>query len=238
VSDDDELLERFRAANPVRASTPRQSAEADALLERVLTTRPRPRHRTIVVMIVLAVTFAGLALGGFVWLRHAGGRERAQAVCFEADDVRAHTQLVVSNGDAIDACAALWRAGRFGSQLPSHLAACVLKTGGIAVFPGEAGTTCVRLGLAVANDEAHSAIAQMTADLTHAVTLRCYDASASEALARSALQAHHLEGWNVVIGRDPPFSATNPCGSVAVREVARTILIVAVPDLQPDSPSG
>src|SRR5204863_23442 len=69
--------------------------------------------------------------------------------CYAKASLATGTASIVtpSLGNPVKACAALWAAGDFGTTNVPGLDACVLPGGAPAVFPGESGSVCDRLGL-------------------------------------------------------------------------------------------
>jgi hypothetical protein len=69
--------------------------------------------------------------------------------CYETDSLDANTSVLASGTQSpVAACAAGYASAFPGSQRPASFVACVLPSGSIGVFPGDAGSgTCKSLGL-------------------------------------------------------------------------------------------
>jgi hypothetical protein len=104
----------------------------------------RRRRRRLALILVPAV-LAALAVTGFT--TYALTREPAHLEsvgCFETAELDGNIAVVSADGRSPTAiCAELWRQGAMGpGPAPDRLAACVLETGAVGVFPGSGKDTC------------------------------------------------------------------------------------------------
>jgi hypothetical protein len=234
--------DRLRDANPVPIEDvpPSSSPQGRALLSRiVLSPREEQAHskRRRYALILVPIAIAAAVGAGLKWFRPA--TQRLVVVCYAGPSLGADKAVVSasSRGDS-QACAALWQiGGQFGvggNGTVPPLAACVLPSGGVGVFPTEPGKdVCTTLGLADlgptggAGDENQELIMVQDAVVPRLLA-RCVDRSDAVALVRSELDRHGLKEWRVVVDR--PFSASVPCASFAEDVPHRTVVISPVPN--------
>jgi hypothetical protein len=230
----DDVLDRIRRANPVPPGTTngrRLAPDADALFTDIVRARPRPRRAVLIAVAIAIALLILAALAGFFLRREAVPTRPSEAACYPAVDLHPRRIVAVVVGDdARAACAEQWRLGNVGPGPPPHdFAVCLLPSGTQAVFPGEAGTTCARLGLKVAAP-GRRAEAALSTDLARALGDKCYDEAGARALIGERLAAHDLSGWDVSLRSDSRFSDARPCASVFIDIPTRTILIVPIAD--------
>ncbi|HEX6662333.1 MAG TPA: hypothetical protein VF025_01550 [Gaiellaceae bacterium] len=108
------------------------------------------RRRRIVIALVPAVL---VLLAATAFTTYAVTREPTHLEsigCYDRASLGANTAIVSADGrDPVTICAAVWRQGALGTNVPKQLEACVLQTGAIGVFPrSDGGDTCGSLGLA------------------------------------------------------------------------------------------
>ncbi len=230
---DDDLLERLRRANPVPAGTTagrRQAPDADTLLADIVRARPRPRRAVLIAAAILIALLILAALAGF-FLRHTRDPDTPGAVaCYPTAKV--DPKLVVGGSAGADpraTCAEYWRLGDLGPGPPPDFAVCVLPNGTQAVFPGESGTTCERLGLDVAGSGRHEE-AVFSNELARAIEQKCFDEAGARAVIRDRLAAHNFSDWEVSVAPDHPISDAEPCASVSIDTSARKVVITAITD--------
>jgi hypothetical protein len=232
---DDDLLEQLRRANPVPAAAAagrRLTTDADALFADIVRERIQPRrHRRRAVLIAVAIALLLLAaLAAFFLRREADPKQPASAACYSAADLHARRVIFgVAGNDARAACAEQWRLGNVGSGPLPDFAVCVLPNGLQAVFPGESGSTCDRLGLKIAGSGRRDE-STFSYDLGVKIHERCFDEAGARVLVHEQLVAHGLANWKVLVGHDRPFGRTFPCAEVSIDIRARTVTIVAIPD--------
>jgi hypothetical protein len=113
-----------------------------------------PRYPRRILVCVAALTLAGIfaaaAYAGYALTRPV--KPVMTIGCYETDSLNANTAVLAAGTNSpIAACAGKYAAAFPGSQRPAHFAACVLPSGSVGVFPGDAtGDTCKSLGLAKA----------------------------------------------------------------------------------------
>ena len=189
----------------------------------------RRRRRRLALVLVPAV-LAVLAVTGFT--TYALTREPTQLEsvgCFETAELDGNVAIVNADGRGPTAiCAELWRRGDMGARpTPESLAACVLETGAVGVFPGSGKETCDQLGLADL-PPTYAADAERFAALRDAIAAelgasygsterdpKCLRAEEARALVRHELAARAYEDWRIeVIGGG--FAPERPCAEAGV----------------------
>ena len=191
--------------------------------------RRRPSKRLVV---GVAVATVGLVAAAAAWVVTRPADNPTRVACFAAADLEADTApLAAGLGDPVAACEEVWRTGPFqawGAVPP--LAACVLDSGGVGVFPGEP-SVCDRLGLARLATESgdwNARVTQLVDGLTAELAYpSCVDVGVAADLVRQRLDQLALDGWTLIA----PATAVpeRPCASVAFDPPARTITLVPVP---------
>jgi len=240
----DTMVEALRRANPVpdiRTDGFRSQPSAHALFADIVT-RPAPgvwRHRRRVraLVIVIAIVAIGLALVAFVAVRKDAPTLPTSVVCYSSADLGARRIVVGSTGDAAKACESIWSSGGFaglGTQRSaSGFDVCVLPSGVAAVFPGESGSVCSRLGLA-ASSGGDERIPSFAAETDRRVSASCIGHDPAEQIIKDELAKHGLDDWTVK--RSPrPFDAGHPCASIYVDAPAHQVGIVPIANPYPSS---
>ena len=138
-------------------------------------------------------------------------------------------------------CAEIWQHGDLpGAPVPEKLAACVLETGAIGVFPSSADGTCQRLGLAEL-PASYAKAGKQFAALRDAIVARlgepasgssrggpqCVGEEKARAVVRRELDLHGYGNWTVKIAGGN-FSADRPCADVSFDSVGKAVILVAV----------
>lgn len=169
----------------------------------------RRRKRRVVLVLVPAIIVL-LGLTGFT--TYALTREPTHfesLACYETADVNGNITVVDTDGrDPVAICAELWRDGVMGQgPAPESLAACVLETGPVGVFPSSGEDTCERLGLADL-PPTYTAQSQRFAELRDAlraaVDFKCLPEEEARAAATQVLARLGFARWHVEVdpGRD------------------------------------
>jgi hypothetical protein len=136
-------------------------------------------------------------------------------------------------------CRELWEEGSMGGPVPERLAACVLSTGPIGVFPSSGDRTCERMGLA--NLSAHGAAENRRfVRMRNAVyaqigtppsgrsrgSSHCVGEARARSIVRRTLDAHGYSDWRVeTMGEE--FSRQRPCAEVSFDGQSKTALLWA-----------
>ena len=238
---DRDPLDRLRRANPVpdeQVPGP-DSPLAQAAFERIVAAAPPsvPRHRRnwrrrtwFIVPAVLLLVAAGFGLF----------RQTTQPLfvaCYAQASLGADRTLIQPSGkDAVEACRPLWQPGgelnKTGRLPVPPLAACVLSSGAVGVFPRTAGQdVCGDLGLArPSNNPARQIeseeLAKVQDTLSSAFLSKCFGQDDAAALARQTLADNHLNNWSV--STPTPFTPADPCASVAFDLAHRTVRLIPV----------
>jgi hypothetical protein len=234
----DRAFTALRDANPVPADQVagwRASSEADAILERVLSHGRRPRRRVVIaVAAALAILLALVALIAAVLIRDERPAEPAELVCFsEATLDPMYRAGTSANGDPVDLCLREWRNGAVGpGPIPSSFAVCVFNDI-VAVIPGEAGTTCDRLGLPRASiGPVERKMAAFQEELMLAIGERCLGLEDTIRVSKAMLDKYGYEDWTVRMTPGMYFDELRRCGSLAVLIPERELRIVPIPDMR------
>ena len=244
-----DILELLGQANPVteqdaeRYSNPQTLAR---LVDRILA-EPEPRdapRRPRRVPTRLAVVAAALALigGGVaaaVALSASSGpvTHAATIECFATASVNASGAVVTASPSPVAACTKLWSHGAVDHEhlrAPGRLTPCVLKTGGIGVFPFATNQSCSNLGLRPANPGDTSRAGRVAAlqnALVNAFEQNCLGSAQATAAARTILDQRGFQDWKTATRGDRTAKAPTVCATLAFDEPTRTIIII--PDVRP-----
>jgi hypothetical protein len=239
VSHRDDARRRLREANPIgtgEAPSP-ASPGGQALLQRILR-RPEPeRKRTFWTrrraLIVLVPAAALLVAAGYSLLTKV--TDPTVIVCFQQQAANSNRAAVSPTGeDPVGTCLPLWAPGgefNLKGTPPPPLAACVLKEGGIGVFPHQHGhDVCAELGLAPFGgtdvEPEHRAIQAVQEELVPRFLEGCLDRRTATALVRESLRRHGLTAWQVVAAG--PFTEERPCATLALDLPSSTVRLVPV----------
>jgi hypothetical protein len=160
--------------------------------------------------------------------------------CFETADLEGNVAIVSADGRSPTAiCTEVWQEGAMGARAaPNNLAACVLDTGAIGVFPSSGGRTCEQLGLADL-PPTYAAERQRFAELRDVIvahigepptdtspnTLTCVSETDARALIRRELDAHGYRDWGIE-GPGDDYAGEHPCLQVAFDGEHRVIMLV------------
>jgi hypothetical protein len=200
----------------------------------------RHRRRRLVIVLVPAAAVL-LAVTGFTTYALTREPTHLESVgCFETAELEGNVAIVSADGRPPTAiCAELWQQGAMGARAaPDNLAACVLDTGAVGVFPSSGGSTCERLGLAdlpptyAAERKRFAAlrdaiVAHMGEPPTDSTpnTLTCISEADARALIRRELDAHGYGDWGI----EAPgggYTGERPCLQVAFDGEHRVVLLV------------
>lgn len=232
-------FERLRVSDPARDRKPASPASdrAEKLFRNIVTSGPRkeriprPRWRRVPVIVaaVLLLAAAAYALTQSVTEPLTVGCYRKATLDSDVAVISARTSF-----SAVDLCQAVWQpGGEFASDTngqPPRLAACVLGTGAIGVFPSSGSDdVCLELGLDPVDespdDDNQRAIDLQEALLPHFLDM-CLDQTGAESAIEEELEQSHLTDWRVV--SDQAFTADRPCASLAIDSATRTIELVPI----------
>jgi hypothetical protein len=219
--------------NPARRDLPpgRLQVRKEHLVSEVATwDRAAKRRRRRLALVLVPAVLAVLAVTGFTTYALTREPTHLESIdCFETADLDGNIAVVNADGSAPTAiCAELWRRGDMGPMpAPEGLAACVLETGAVGVFPSSGGDTCERLGLADL-PPTYAAEAERFAALRDAIAAelgasygsterepKCLQEGEARALVRHEFAARGYEDWGIeVIGSG--FSAGSRCAEVGL----------------------
>jgi hypothetical protein len=226
------LLESLQRANPVRIeeiADRRALPSAHALFAEITAERPRRvRRRTLVIVIALFVLVLAALVGAFALVDRGAPDVTAGPLCYSAASLDARRIATSGGADLRSACAELWTRGDFGSgPVPSHFDVCVLGTGASAVFPGEAGSVCEKLGLRSAIETGlNDRVLQLETEWRHAVRDRqCIASADARDILQRALDQIGFDGWTVGLDQSRPFSSAEPCSSIVVQPDLHEVIV-------------
>jgi hypothetical protein len=203
----------------------------------------RRRRRRLVLVLVPAVV-AVLALTGFTTYALTREPTHLESVgCYATAELDGNIAVINADGrDPTAICAELWREGDMGpGPAPERLAACVLETGAVGVFPSSGAGTCEQLGLADL-PLTYAAEAERFAALRDAIVaklgtppsgasegdLKCVREEEARAFIRQELEAHGYEDWDIEVIGDG--FAGRPCAEVLVGFDGEGKVVSLVPD--------
>lgn len=242
-----EILLRSNPVERDRLPEVSESAHGRALLEEIIdmaqpTTKtppapapaPAPRRfrRSRPPLIPVAAAAAALSLGFTVYAMNRDVTEPSGIGCYAAADVDANTVVVGADGRApVAVCEAVWARGAFGPQETPPLAACVLTTGAVGVFPG-GPDTCEALELAPVDQSAYGAeaggfITLRTALVDRFLGAGCVNEQAATDAVREELATQGASGWSVIT--KSRFTAARPCASLAFDAEDQKVILVPIP---------
>lgn len=215
------------------------SPEARVTLERILEQPARwptyPRHGLRPPRLVAAAAIVVLVvLAGTAWALTRSTPQRITVGCYANQSTNARTiVLPAGTGSPVTACQRAWRQGDFGTPQSPLLHACVLTSGGVAVFPGARPCEHLKLqplghGPASGHQTKPEARIRLKSDLVHAyLGHRCLSRATGLRLARSEIRRLHLYGWRVRM--TARFTPGRNCSSYAFDEQLDFILITPMP---------
>jgi hypothetical protein len=200
----------------------------------------RHRRRRLLLVLGPAAVFL-LAVTGFTTYALTREPTHLESVgCFETAELDGNVAIASADGRPPTAiCAELWQQGAMGDRaMPNNLAACVLNTGAIGVFPSSGGSTCERLGLADL-PPTYAAERKRFAELRDAIlthigepptdsspnTLKCVSEADARALIRRELDARGYGDWGIEVPGDG-HATERPCLQVAFDGERRVVLLV------------
>lgn len=202
----------------------------------------RRRRRRLLLALVPAVV-AVLAATGFTTYALTREPTHLESIgCYDRAALDADVAVVDADGRSPDAiCEDVWeRGGLPGSPKPAKLAACVLESGAIAVFPSSGASTCEDLGLArlpasyrdearrfaALRDDIIARVGEPASGSTRGGP-QCLGEDVASAVVRRELEVHGFGDWNVqAAGGD--FTAARPCSSVSFDWQAKTVFLLPV----------
>lgn len=235
-------FEALKAANPVPDAAGLTLPERDIAGEVVhaLDARSARRRRRAWTVPLVAAAVLGSAAAAYIATRHP--THTASVGCYSAASLKADTAVVNRDGTSpVEACTRAWEEGAVGPGPVPHLAACVLPSGAIGVFPAKDESICSRLGSAVATPPSteptapRSAGTPDVAGLGDALAERssqqsCLAPDEARRFVADQLQAHRLPDWRIDdVGGPDSYTGQRPCVTFSIDEPARKVLLVPSP---------
>ena len=201
----------------------------------------RRRRRRFAIVLVPAVLVV-LAVTGFT--TYALTREPTHLEtlgCYDRPALDADVTVVSADGrDPIEICTEIWQRGDLaGADLPNKLAACVLETGAIGVFPSSGAATCEELGLADL-PASYAVERQRFAALRNAIvaklgepasgsslgSAKCVGEADARAVVRRELDAHGYGDWGMEVSA--VYTAERPCTEVSFDGRRKVVELIPV----------
>ena len=199
------------------------------------------RRRRLLLTLVPAVVILLTAATGFTAysLLRTEPTHFESIGCYERPNLSANVAVISPDGTgAVEQCRKLWEEGSMGNPVPQQLAACVLDTGPIAVFPSIDARTCERIGLAdlSARGRAESMRFVQMRDAVYAEigtpasgssrgSSKCVAEAQARETVRRLLDRHGYRDWRIVTAGGE-FSAQRPCADVSFDGGSKTALLL------------
>lgn len=192
--------------------------------------RARTRRRRLFLVLVPAVLLALAATGFTTYVLTREPTQLESIGCFEQADLEANTSIVGSDGrHPVEICAEVLRT-TMGTAAPERLAACVLESGAVGVFPSSGADTCGRLGLAEL-PKSYAAEQKRFTELREALVARfattCVGEDDARAAVRRELDARGYGSWQIDVEGNG-FSRERPCASLAFDGEREAVILVPV----------
>jgi hypothetical protein len=202
--------------------------------------RARRRRRRLVLALLAMVTVL-LAATGFMTYTLTRGPTHLESIgCYDRASLASNVAVVEADGRSPTAiCEDVWRRGDLvGAPKPDRLAACVLESGAIGVFPSSGASTCEALGLGDL-PASYSEKARRFAALRNAIVARvgappsgssrggpqCVEETEARAIVRRALDSGGFADWTVQAAGGE-FTDAKPCASVSLDWAAKTAFLI------------
>jgi hypothetical protein len=206
--------------------------------------RAARRRRRRVVLILIPAVIVLLGLTGFTTYALIREPTHLESIgCFETAELDGNIAVVNADGrDPTAICADLWREGAMGhGPAPESLAACVLTTGPVGVFPSSGDDTCEQLGLADL-PPTYAAEGRRFAELRDAIldhlgepasgsslgSPKCVGEEEARAVVRRELDAHGYADWGIELSQE--FTAERPCAEASFDGKEKTVVLIPVWD--------
>lgn len=192
--------------------------------------RKTRRRRRRFALVVVPAAIAILAATGFTTYALTREPTHLESVgCYDRASLEANVAVVNADGrDPTAICNEIWQRGDLpGVPVPTKLAACVLESGAIGVFPSSDASTCEKLGLADL-PASYAQEGKRFAALRDAIVAKvgepasgstrggpqCVGEDEARAVVRQELDSHGYQDWTVKVAGGE-FSAATPCADVS-----------------------
>lgn len=195
------------------------------------TRRRRKRRLGLVLVPVAILLLAATGFTTYVLLKEPTHLDTIG--CFETADPNGSVAVVNADGrHPTVICGELWRQGQIAdAPPPEELAACVLETGPVGVFPSLGPNTCERLGLA---DLPESYLAELKRfqELKKALTAKlgeCAGEEEARTIVRKELDERGYPEWVVEVGggeHGEGFTEERPCASLTFDGNRKVVVII------------
>jgi hypothetical protein len=200
----------------------------------------RRRRRRLALVLVPAFV-AILVVTGFTTYALTREPTHLESVgCYDSASLDASVAVVSADGrDPTAICNEIWQRGVLpGVPVPTKLAACVLETGAIGVFPSSDAGTCEKLGLADL-PTSYAAEGKRFAALRDAIVAQvgepasgssrggpeCVGVEQARAIVRSELDVHGYGDWTVEVAGGA-FTPARPCADVSFDAAGKQVFLL------------
>lgn len=249
-NEESEVLELFRRMNPVPPDQVSEDAElspeAERLLHqitagnhpvpRLLPTRKQRHQRRMLPFSAVTVV---LATAAFAWVLARQASDPLQVACYPEVDLEGDIFVLPKDERGfVEICADAYEQGMLGQPEPSSgLSACVLESGVVGVFPNDGGDPCGRLGLAPLADEpapGEQEVGSLAEEITRPfLDQDCVSPADARRVVADELAERGFDDWQIL---DPgPYTEERPCASLAIEPVIKTITLVPIDPIPPQS---
>lgn len=216
-----------------------QERRARHLVRELSATRRRRRLVLTLIPAVVVLLTAATGFTAYTLLRTEPSHFESIG-CYDRADLSANVTVVSSDGRGpIAQCRDVWQEGVVGTPVPVRLAACVLSTGPVGVFPSTGGQTCEQMGLADlrAQGEAESRRFVAMRDAIYARigtppsgssrgSSLCVGEQRAREIIRRELDTHGYAEW-AIKAASQGFTTERPCAQAHFDGGSETVLLVA-----------
>jgi hypothetical protein len=202
----------------------------------------RRRRRRLALILVPAVVVVLVATGFTTYALTRSPTHLESVGCYDTASLDANVAVVNLDGrDPTAICNEIWRRGDLpGVPVPTKLAACVLESGAIGVFPSSGASTCEKLGLADL-PASYAQEGKRFAALRDAIVTKigepasgssrggpqCVGEDEARAVVRRELDSHGYGDWTVMVAGGE-FSAAQPCADVSFDTGGKTVILLPI----------
>jgi hypothetical protein len=225
---------------PAEREFPQMEQRGRHLVRELSATRGRRRLVLTLVPAVVILLTAATGFTAYYSLLRTEPAHFESIGCYDRADLAAGVAIISPDWSSpVEQCRKLWKDGSLSGPVPPQLAACVLDTGPIAVFPSTDRRTCERMGLAdlSARGRAESKRFVQMRDAVYAEigtpasgssrgSSHCVGEAKAREVIRRLLDRHGYADWRIVTG-GRAFSAQWPCADISFDGSSKTALLHA-----------
>lgn len=236
MSGDDQAFDALRRANPVPLidAGARPDPVPVDVLRRIVAGGVRPAFPRRRARAAAALALGLVAVGTAGWTLVGPRDEPSKPLtvgCYAVADLGGRVEVAVQDGrPPEDICADLWRKGVLGEGVVPPLAACVLASGTVGVFPGTGPGVCVAVQGTPARPAVTAEPDPVALRLALVETLHaegCVGVERAVHLVRRALDDGGFRGWTVEVAGTP--RPDRPCATLGFDVPAARVIVVPGP---------